>query len=163
MPCRAPGTYSMDCPWVHWQWFKHRQSCWPVELWRNDAWDLQQRWSSLQLQHIVRGRLVLQLRLLLLFQQPKVSHHILFFWIVILTLESPHPNQKERFYQQKGHLAEPSSPELARFINMCLTYEPEERLSFRKVLRELIELMRKGQCLLDYFISFFKTLLQFIQ
>lgn len=95
------------------------------------------------------------------FNNPK--HHILFFWIVILTLESPHPNQKERFYQQKGHLAEPSSPELARFINMCLTYEPEERPSFRKVLRELIELMRKGQCLLDYFISFFKTLLQFIQ
>uniref|UniRef100_A0A669ERW6 Tyrosine-protein kinase n=1 Tax=Oreochromis niloticus TaxID=8128 RepID=A0A669ERW6_ORENI len=67
-------------------------------------------------------------------------------------------SEKERFYQQKGHLAEPSSPELARFINMCLTYEPEERPSFRKVLRELIELMRKGQCLLDYFISFFKTL-----
>uniref|UniRef100_A0A669BNX7 Tyrosine-protein kinase n=1 Tax=Oreochromis niloticus TaxID=8128 RepID=A0A669BNX7_ORENI len=55
-------------------------------------------------------------------------------------------SEKERFYQQKGHLAEPSSPELARFINMCLTYEPEERPSFRKVLRELIELMRKGQC-----------------
>uniref|UniRef100_A0AAX7U952 non-specific protein-tyrosine kinase n=1 Tax=Astatotilapia calliptera TaxID=8154 RepID=A0AAX7U952_ASTCA len=67
-------------------------------------------------------------------------------------------SEKERFYQQKGHLAEPSSPELARFINMCLTYEPEERPSFRKVHRELIELMRKGQCLLDYFISFFKTL-----
>uniref|UniRef100_A0AAX7T1V5 Tyrosine-protein kinase n=1 Tax=Astatotilapia calliptera TaxID=8154 RepID=A0AAX7T1V5_ASTCA len=53
-------------------------------------------------------------------------------------------SEKERFYQQKGHLAEPSSPELARFINMCLTYEPEERPSFRKVHRELIELMRKG-------------------
>ncbi|XP_005749978.2 non-receptor tyrosine-protein kinase TYK2 [Pundamilia nyererei] len=53
-------------------------------------------------------------------------------------------SEKERFYQQKGHLAEPSSPELARFINMCLTYEPEERPSFRKVHRELVELMRKG-------------------
>lgn len=66
------------------------------------------------------------------------------FWSVIVTLDSPSPNQKERFYQQKGRLAEPSSQELARFINMCLTYEPEERPSFRKVLRELIELMRKG-------------------
>lgn len=53
-------------------------------------------------------------------------------------------SEKERFYQQKGRLTEPSSQELARFINMCLSYEPEERPSFRKVLRELIELMRKG-------------------
>lgn len=47
------------------------------------------------------------------------------------------PKQKERFYQRKGRLAEPSSPELAGFISRCLTYEPVERPSFRTVLREL--------------------------
>uniref|UniRef100_A0A4W6BTP8 Tyrosine-protein kinase n=1 Tax=Lates calcarifer TaxID=8187 RepID=A0A4W6BTP8_LATCA len=47
--------------------------------------------------------------------------------------------KKERFYQQKGRLAEPSSQELASFISMCLTYEPVERPSFRTVLRELTE------------------------
>ncbi|XP_070836623.1 non-receptor tyrosine-protein kinase TYK2 [Chaetodon trifascialis] len=46
-------------------------------------------------------------------------------------------SEKERFYQQKGRLPEPSSPELASFISMCLTYEPVERPSFRIVLREL--------------------------
>ncbi|XP_008281324.1 non-receptor tyrosine-protein kinase TYK2 isoform X2 [Stegastes partitus] len=46
-------------------------------------------------------------------------------------------SEKEHFYQQKGRLAEPSSQELARFISMCLTYQPEERPSFRTVLREL--------------------------
>ncbi|XP_028267366.1 non-receptor tyrosine-protein kinase TYK2 [Parambassis ranga] len=53
-------------------------------------------------------------------------------------------SEKERFYQQKGRLAEPSSQELARFISMCLTYEPEERPSFRAVLRELTELMKNN-------------------
>ncbi|GLD49210.1 non-receptor tyrosine-protein kinase TYK2 [Lates japonicus] len=47
--------------------------------------------------------------------------------------------KKERFYQQKGRLAEPSSQELASFISRCLTYEPVERPSFRTVLRELTE------------------------
>ncbi|XP_047199858.1 LOW QUALITY PROTEIN: non-receptor tyrosine-protein kinase TYK2 [Hippoglossus stenolepis] len=51
---------------------------------------------------------------------------------------------KERFYQQKGRFAEPSSPELASFISMCLTYEPVERPSFRAVLRELTEMMTKN-------------------
>ncbi|KAM9744812.1 non-receptor tyrosine-protein kinase TYK2 [Menidia menidia] len=50
--------------------------------------------------------------------------------------------QKERFYQQKGRLAEPSSQELARFISMCLTYEPEERPSFLTLLRELTDLIK---------------------
>uniref|UniRef100_A0A8C5CI68 non-specific protein-tyrosine kinase n=1 Tax=Gadus morhua TaxID=8049 RepID=A0A8C5CI68_GADMO len=45
--------------------------------------------------------------------------------------------EKEQFYQQKGRLVEPQSPELASFISMCLTYEPVERPSFRTVLREL--------------------------
>ncbi|TNN70030.1 Non-receptor tyrosine-protein kinase TYK2 [Liparis tanakae] len=49
--------------------------------------------------------------------------------------------EKERFYQQKGRLAAPSSQELASFISMCLTYEPVERPSFRTVLRELTEIM----------------------
>lgn len=49
------------------------------------------------------------------------------------------PKQKECFYQQKGHLAEPSSKELASFISMCLAYEPVERPSFRTVLRKLTE------------------------
>nr|XP_046270375.1 non-receptor tyrosine-protein kinase TYK2 [Scatophagus argus] len=53
-------------------------------------------------------------------------------------------SEKERFYQQKGHLAEPSSQELASFISMCLTYEPVERPSFRTVLRELTEIMIKN-------------------
>ncbi|XP_076000180.1 non-receptor tyrosine-protein kinase TYK2 isoform X2 [Genypterus blacodes] len=47
--------------------------------------------------------------------------------------------EKERFYQLKGRLAEPSSQELASFISMCLTYEAVERPSFRIILRELTE------------------------
>ncbi|MEQ2264578.1 Non-receptor tyrosine-protein kinase tyk2, partial [Xenotaenia resolanae] len=58
---------------------------------------------------------------------------------------------KERFYQQKGRLAEPSSQELARFISMCLTYEPDERPSFRTILRELTELIKKSQALTAHF------------
>uniref|UniRef100_A0A8C5D6T7 Tyrosine-protein kinase n=1 Tax=Gouania willdenowi TaxID=441366 RepID=A0A8C5D6T7_GOUWI len=57
-----------------------------------------------------------------------------------LPMSSSTLSEKERFYQQKGRLAEPSSQELARFISMCLTYEPEERPSFRTVLRELTEI-----------------------
>ncbi|XP_062294756.1 non-receptor tyrosine-protein kinase TYK2 isoform X1 [Scomber scombrus] len=53
-------------------------------------------------------------------------------------------SEKECFYQQRGRLAEPSSQELARFISMCLTYEPVERPSFRCVLRKLTELMIKN-------------------
>uniref|UniRef100_A0A672ITZ4 Tyrosine-protein kinase n=1 Tax=Salarias fasciatus TaxID=181472 RepID=A0A672ITZ4_SALFA len=52
-------------------------------------------------------------------------------------------SEKERFYQRKGRLPEPSSQELARFISMCLTYEPENRPSFLTVLRELTEIMIK--------------------
>ncbi|CAJ1075309.1 non-receptor tyrosine-protein kinase TYK2 [Xyrichtys novacula] len=52
-------------------------------------------------------------------------------------------SEKERFYQQKGRLAEPTSQELASFISMCLSYEPVERPSFRTVLRELTDIMIK--------------------
>ncbi|XP_041673098.1 non-receptor tyrosine-protein kinase TYK2 [Cheilinus undulatus] len=53
-------------------------------------------------------------------------------------------SEKERFYQQKGRLPEPSSQELASFISMCLTYRPVERPSFRIVLRELTKIMIKN-------------------
>uniref|UniRef100_A0A3P9LSD7 Tyrosine-protein kinase n=1 Tax=Oryzias latipes TaxID=8090 RepID=A0A3P9LSD7_ORYLA len=52
--------------------------------------------------------------------------------------------EKELFYRERHHLTEPSSEELAKFISMCLTYEPEERPSFRAVLRELTEMMMKN-------------------
>uniref|UniRef100_A0A665UU38 Tyrosine-protein kinase n=1 Tax=Echeneis naucrates TaxID=173247 RepID=A0A665UU38_ECHNA len=58
--------------------------------------------------------------------------------------------KKERFYQQKSRLAEPSSQELASFISMCLNYEPLERPSFHTVLRELIDLkIKSGETLPD--------------
>ncbi|XP_034076247.1 LOW QUALITY PROTEIN: non-receptor tyrosine-protein kinase TYK2 [Gymnodraco acuticeps] len=53
-------------------------------------------------------------------------------------------SEKERFYQQKGRLAEPSSQELAHFISMCMTYEPMERPSFLTVLRELTDIIIKN-------------------
>uniref|UniRef100_A0A8C6L6W9 Tyrosine-protein kinase n=1 Tax=Nothobranchius furzeri TaxID=105023 RepID=A0A8C6L6W9_NOTFU len=53
-------------------------------------------------------------------------------------------SEKECFYQQKGRLAEPSSQELAKFISMCLTYEPDARPSFRTILRDLTEIMMKN-------------------
>ncbi|KAM4531061.1 non-receptor tyrosine-protein kinase TYK2 isoform 1-T1 [Odontesthes bonariensis] len=59
-------------------------------------------------------------------------------------------SEKERFYQQKGRLAEPSSLELAKFISMCVTYEPEERPCFRTVLRELTDLIKISQSLLAH-------------
>uniref|UniRef100_A0A3P9ANB0 Tyrosine-protein kinase n=1 Tax=Esox lucius TaxID=8010 RepID=A0A3P9ANB0_ESOLU len=52
--------------------------------------------------------------------------------------------EKERFYETRSRLAEPSSQELASFISMCLTYDPRERPSFRTVLRELTELQMKN-------------------
>ncbi|KAM6957676.1 non-receptor tyrosine-protein kinase TYK2 [Aplochiton taeniatus] len=52
--------------------------------------------------------------------------------------------EKERFYETRSCLAEPSSPELASFISKCLNYEPVERPSFRVVLRELIDIMHKN-------------------
>ncbi|KAG2471213.1 JAK1 kinase, partial [Polypterus senegalus] len=52
--------------------------------------------------------------------------------------------EKERFYEKKSHLPEPSSKELASFISKCLNYDPTERPSFRTVLRELTELQQKN-------------------
>uniref|UniRef100_A0AAQ5XFA7 non-specific protein-tyrosine kinase n=1 Tax=Amphiprion ocellaris TaxID=80972 RepID=A0AAQ5XFA7_AMPOC len=66
------------------------------------------------------------------------------FGVTLLEISSPAhvilSTSNERFYQQKGRLAEPSSQKLATFISMCLTYQPEERPSFRTVLRELPEI-----------------------
>lgn len=58
-----------------------------------------------------------------------------------LRLSASTLSEKERFYQQKGRLAEPSSQDLASFISSCLTYEPVERPSFRTVLRDLTDIM----------------------
>ncbi|XP_051905397.1 non-receptor tyrosine-protein kinase TYK2 isoform X2 [Hippocampus zosterae] len=52
--------------------------------------------------------------------------------------------EKERFYQQKGKLLEPSSRDLAIFINKCLSYEPLERPHFCSLLRDLIDIMKKN-------------------
>lgn len=53
-------------------------------------------------------------------------------------------SEKENFYRKKSRLANPSSEELASFIDMCLTYEPNERPSFRAILRELTDLIKKN-------------------
>ncbi|KAJ8345600.1 hypothetical protein SKAU_G00297930 [Synaphobranchus kaupii] len=52
--------------------------------------------------------------------------------------------EKERFYETKSRLPEPSSQELASFISMCLTYDPAERPSFRTIFRDLTELQYKN-------------------
>nr|XP_033780179.1 non-receptor tyrosine-protein kinase TYK2 [Geotrypetes seraphini]XP_033780180.1 non-receptor tyrosine-protein kinase TYK2 [Geotrypetes seraphini]XP_033780181.1 non-receptor tyrosine-protein kinase TYK2 [Geotrypetes seraphini] len=50
------------------------------------------------------------------------------------------PSEKERFYEKKLKLPEPSSKDLAHLISQCLNYSPSERPSFRTVLRELTQL-----------------------
>ncbi|XP_029441138.1 non-receptor tyrosine-protein kinase TYK2 [Rhinatrema bivittatum] len=50
------------------------------------------------------------------------------------------PSEKERFYEKKLKLPEPSCRELAHLIGQCLNYDPGERPSFRTVLRELTQL-----------------------
>ncbi|NXV55717.1 TYK2 kinase, partial [Molothrus ater] len=49
-------------------------------------------------------------------------------------------SQKERFYEKRHRLPEPSCRELASLISRCLNYTPVERPSFRTVLRELTRL-----------------------
>lgn len=48
--------------------------------------------------------------------------------------------QKERFYEKRHRLPEPSCPELATLICQCLNYSPGERPSFRTILRDLTRL-----------------------
>nr|XP_041567721.1 non-receptor tyrosine-protein kinase TYK2 isoform X1 [Taeniopygia guttata] len=50
------------------------------------------------------------------------------------------PSEKERFYEKRHRLPEPSCRELASLISRCLNYTAVERPSFRTVLRELTRL-----------------------
>ncbi|XP_060619594.2 non-receptor tyrosine-protein kinase TYK2 isoform X1 [Anolis sagrei] len=50
------------------------------------------------------------------------------------------PSEKERFYEKKHRLPEPSFKELANLISQCLNYAPAERPSFRTILRDLTQL-----------------------
>ncbi|NXR16811.1 TYK2 kinase, partial [Cinclus mexicanus] len=52
------------------------------------------------------------------------------------------PSEKERFYEKKHRLPEPSCRELASLISRCLNYTPVERPSFRTVLRDLTRLQQ---------------------
>ncbi|XP_017284854.1 non-receptor tyrosine-protein kinase TYK2 [Kryptolebias marmoratus] len=67
----------------------------------------------------------------------------------ILPMGSSTLSEKERFYQQRGRLAEPSSQELAKFISMCLTYEPDARPSFLIILRDITEIMKNNPDILQ--------------
>ncbi|XP_009699170.1 PREDICTED: non-receptor tyrosine-protein kinase TYK2 [Cariama cristata] len=55
-------------------------------------------------------------------------------------LKEPTPSEKERFYEKKHRLPEPSCKELATLICQCLNYTPVERPSFRTILRDLTQL-----------------------
>ncbi|XP_009881445.1 PREDICTED: non-receptor tyrosine-protein kinase TYK2, partial [Charadrius vociferus] len=50
------------------------------------------------------------------------------------------PSEKERFYEKRHRLPEPSCKELATLISQCLNYTPGERPSFRTILRDLTQL-----------------------
>ncbi|NWI13550.1 TYK2 kinase, partial [Crypturellus soui] len=50
------------------------------------------------------------------------------------------PAEKERFYEKRHRLPEPSSKELAALVGRCLDYSPGERPSFRTILRDLTRL-----------------------
>lgn len=50
------------------------------------------------------------------------------------------PAEKERFYEKKHRLPEPSCQDLAALIQQCLSYTPAERPSFRTILRDLTQL-----------------------
>ncbi|KAM6394841.1 non-receptor tyrosine-protein kinase TYK2 [Rhynochetos jubatus] len=50
------------------------------------------------------------------------------------------PSEKERFYEKRHRLPEPSCRELATLICRCLSYAPGERPSFRTILRDLTQL-----------------------
>ncbi|XP_061702635.1 non-receptor tyrosine-protein kinase TYK2 isoform X2 [Syngnathoides biaculeatus] len=61
-----------------------------------------------------------------------------------LPMSDATPQEKERFYKERGKLMEPSTQDLAVFISKCLTYEPVERPSFCSLLRDLIDIMSKN-------------------
>ncbi|NWT07147.1 TYK2 kinase, partial [Mionectes macconnelli] len=47
--------------------------------------------------------------------------------------------EKERFYEQRGRLPEPSCRDLGSLLSQCLRYNPGERPSFRTILRDLTQ------------------------
>lgn len=55
--------------------------------------------------------------------------------------------QKERFYEKRHRLPEPSCKELATLISQCLSYAPSERPSFRTILRDLTQLQPHSEAL----------------
>ncbi|XP_020850576.1 non-receptor tyrosine-protein kinase TYK2 [Phascolarctos cinereus] len=55
-------------------------------------------------------------------------------------LQGRTPSEKERFYEKKHRLPEPSCKELATLISQCLTHEANQRPSFRTILRDLTQL-----------------------
>nr|XP_056723205.1 non-receptor tyrosine-protein kinase TYK2 [Euleptes europaea] len=58
----------------------------------------------------------------------------------VVPLKERTPSEKERFYEKKHRLPEPSFKELATLISQCLNYAPGERPSFRTILRDLTQL-----------------------
>lgn len=68
-----------------------------------------------------------------------VTCYIFFFFLF-----SP---QKERFYEKRHRLPEPSCKELATLISQCLSYAPSERPSFRTILRDLTQLQPHSEAL----------------
>ncbi|XP_061300111.1 non-receptor tyrosine-protein kinase TYK2 [Pezoporus flaviventris] len=50
------------------------------------------------------------------------------------------PSEKERFYEKRHRLPEPSCRELGSLISQCLDYSPAGRPSFRTILRDLTQL-----------------------
>lgn len=65
-------------------------------------------------------------------------------YIIFFFLFSP---QKERFYEKRHRLPEPSCKELATLISQCLSYAPSERPSFRTILRDLTQLQPHSEAL----------------
>uniref|UniRef100_UPI00398EDC69 non-receptor tyrosine-protein kinase TYK2 n=1 Tax=Pristiophorus japonicus TaxID=55135 RepID=UPI00398EDC69 len=53
-------------------------------------------------------------------------------------------SEKERFYEMKGKLPEPSCKELADLNSQCHSYEANQRPSFRTILRELTMLQQQN-------------------
>lgn len=54
------------------------------------------------------------------------------------------PLQKLEFYEARGHLPAPKWTELAVLVEQCMAYEPEQRPSFRAVIRDLNSLITSG-------------------
>ncbi|NWS78861.1 TYK2 kinase, partial [Crotophaga sulcirostris] len=50
------------------------------------------------------------------------------------------PSEKERFYEKRHRLPEPSCEELRALVSRCLSFTPGERPSFRTILRDLTQL-----------------------